>query len=68
MILEYRKLLFGIFNREIENIRKCVKFIPKLLTAEQKNVRLEIAQDNLHMILKPNNILGGSFHSWATVR
>ncbi len=35
----------------------CSKFIPKLLTDEQKNCRVEIAQDNLEMINKDENLL-----------
>ena len=44
MISEYRKLLFG-------------KFIPKLLTTEQKDLRSEIAQDNLEMVSDDENVL-----------
>ena len=35
----------------------CVKFIPKLLTTEQKDLRSEIAQGNLEMVSDDGNIL-----------
>ncbi len=35
----------------------CVKFIPKLLTEEQKTRHAEIAQDNLEMINNDENLL-----------
>ncbi|GFX97186.1 histone-lysine N-methyltransferase SETMAR [Trichonephila clavipes] len=37
--------------------RVCAKFIPKLLSDQQKNLRLEIAQDNLEMINSDENFL-----------
>ena len=37
--------------------RVCAKFIPKLLTAEQKDFRSEIDQDNLEMISDDENVL-----------
>ena len=37
--------------------RVCAKFIPKLLTTEQKDLRSEIAQDNLEMISDDENVL-----------
>ena len=37
--------------------RVCAKFIPKLLTAEQKDLRSEIAQDNLEMVSDDANVL-----------
>ncbi|GFV80251.1 histone-lysine n-methyltransferase setmar-like protein [Trichonephila clavipes] len=35
--------------------RVCAKFIPKLLSDQQRNLRLEIAQDNLEMINSDEN-------------
>ena len=35
----------------------CVKFIPKLLTTEQKDLRSEIAQGNLEMVSDDENVL-----------
>ena len=35
----------------------CAKFIPKLLTTEQKDLRSEIAQDNLEMVSDDENVL-----------
>ncbi|GFV08513.1 histone-lysine n-methyltransferase setmar-like protein [Trichonephila clavipes] len=37
--------------------RVCAKFIPKLLSDQQKNIRIEIAQDNLEMINSDENFL-----------
>ena len=37
--------------------RVCAKFIPELLSAEQKNFRLEIAQDNLGMVNNDDTVL-----------
>ena len=37
--------------------RVCAKFIPKLLTTEQKDLRSEIAQDNLEMVSDDENVL-----------
>ena len=35
----------------------CAKFIPKLLRAEQKDIRSEIAQDNLEMVSDDEDVL-----------
>ena len=35
----------------------CGKFIPKLLTNEQKDLRSEIFQDNLEMVSDDENVL-----------
>ena len=35
----------------------CAKFIPKLLTTEQKDLRSEIAQDNLEPVSDDENVL-----------
>ena len=37
--------------------RMCAKFIPKLLTIEQKRLRFEVAQDNLEMVADDDNVL-----------
>ena len=37
--------------------RVCAKFIPKLLTTEQKVLRSEIAQDNFEVVSDNENIL-----------
>ena len=37
--------------------RVCAKFIPKLLTTEHKDLRSEIAQDNLEMVSDDENVL-----------
>ena len=37
--------------------RVCAKLIPKLLTTEQKDLRSEIAQDNLEMVSDDGNVL-----------
>ena len=39
-----------ILNKILGMTRVCVKFIPKLLTTEQKDLSSEIAQDNLEMV------------------
>ena len=43
--------------RKIGNDSVCAKFIPKLLTTEQKNFRFEIIQDNLKIVNNDENIL-----------
>ena len=35
----------------------CTKFIPKLLTTEQKDLRSEIAQDSLEIASDDENVL-----------
>ena len=37
--------------------RVCAKFIPKSLTTEQKDLRSEIAQENLEMVSDDGNVL-----------
>ena len=46
-----------IFNKILGMTRVCAKFIPKLLTTEQKDLRSEIAQDNLEMLSDNENVL-----------
>ena len=42
--------VWEIFTENLGMTRVCAKFIPKLLTTEQKDLRSEIAQDNLEMV------------------
>ena len=49
--------VWEILNKILRMTRVCVKFIPKLLTTEQKNLRSEIAQDNLEMVSDDENVL-----------
>ena len=59
-----------ILNKILGMIRMCVKLIPKLLTTEQKDLRSEIAQDNLEMVSDDENVLKkviSSDESWVYV-
>jgi len=49
--------VWRILTENLAMARVCAKFIPKLLSAEQKNLRFEIAQDNLEMISNDKNVL-----------
>ena len=49
--------VWEIFNNILGMTRVCAKFIPKLLTTEQKDLRSEIAQDNLEMVSDDENVL-----------
>ena len=49
--------VWGILNKILGMTRVCAKFIPKLLTTEQKEFRSEIAQDNLEMVSDDKNVL-----------
>ena len=46
-----------ILNKILGMTRVCAKFITKLLTTEQKDLRSEIAQDNLEMVSDDENVL-----------
>ncbi|KAL4105054.1 hypothetical protein QTP88_020329 [Uroleucon formosanum] len=46
-----------ILTEDLGMTRVCAKFIPKLLSEQQKSLRLEIAQDNLEMINSDENFL-----------
>ena len=46
-----------ILNKILGMTRVCAKFIPKLLTTEQKDLRSGIAQDNLEMVSDNENVL-----------
>ena len=43
--------VWEILNKILGMTRVCAKFIPKLLTTEQKDLRSEIAQDNLEIVM-----------------
>ena len=49
--------VWEILNKILGMTRVCAKFIPKLLTTEQKDFRSEIAQDNLEMVRDDENVL-----------
>ena len=49
--------VWEILNKILGVTRMCAKFIPKLLTTEQKDLRSEIAQDNLEMVSDDGNVL-----------
>ena len=49
--------VWEILNKILGMTRVCAKFIPKLLTTEQKDLRSEIAQDNLEMVSDDENVL-----------
>ena len=49
--------IWEILNKILGMTRVCAKFIPKLLTTEQKDHRSEIAQDNLEMVTDDENVL-----------
>ncbi|CAH2088689.1 unnamed protein product [Euphydryas editha] len=46
-----------ILTENLRMTRVCTKFIPKLLSDQHKNPRLEIAEDNLEMINSDENFL-----------
>ena len=52
-----KTIVSEILNKILGMTRVCAKFIPKLLTTEQKDLRSEIAQDNLEMVRDDENIL-----------
>ena len=49
--------VWEILNKILGMTRVCAKFIPKLLTIEQKDLRSEIARDNLEMVSDDENVL-----------
>ena len=49
--------VWEILNKILGMTGVCAKFIPKLLTTEQKDLRSEIAQDNLEMVSDDENVL-----------
>ena len=49
--------VWEILNKILGMTHVCTKFIPKLLTTKQKDLRSEIAQDNLEMVSDDENIL-----------
>ena len=46
-----------ILNKILGMTRMCAKFIPKSLTTEQKDLRSEIAQDNVEIVSDDENVL-----------
>ncbi|GFX99029.1 protein GVQW3 [Trichonephila clavipes] len=52
-----KSTVWRILTKNLGMTRVCTKFIPKLLSDQQKNLRLEIAQDNLEMINSDENFL-----------
>ena len=46
-----------IWNKILEMTRVCAKFISKLLTTEQKDLRSEIAQHNSEMVIDDEKVL-----------
>ena len=49
--------VWEMLNKILGMTRVCAKFIPKLLTTEQKYLRSEIAQDNWEMVSDDENVL-----------
>ena len=47
-----KTIVWESLNKILGMTRVCAKFIPKLLTTKQKDLRSEIAQDNLEMMMK----------------
>lgn len=52
-----KSTIWRILTEHLAMTRVCAKFIPKLLSEQQKNLRLEIAQDNLESINSDENLL-----------
>lgn len=52
-----KSTIWEIITSNLGMKRVCAKFIPKLLSEEQKNYRVEIARDNLEMVENDNNLL-----------
>ena len=63
-----KTIISEILTSNLQMTRVCAKFIPKLLGAEQKKLRLEIAQDNLEMAnnddTMPKKVITGD-KSWV---
>ena len=60
--------VWEILNQILGMTRVCAKFIPKLLTTEQKDFRSEIAQDNLEIVSDDENVLKKvitGYESWV---
>ena len=49
--------VWEILNKILGMTRVCAKFISKLLMTEQKDLRSEIAHDNLGMVSDDENVL-----------
>jgi len=52
-----KSTVYRILSEDLGMTRVCAKFIPKLLSEQQKSLRLEIAKDNLEMINSDENLL-----------
>ena len=52
-----KTIIWGILTSNLQMTRICAKFITKLLSAEQKKLGLEIAQDNLEMVNNDDTVL-----------
>ena len=52
-----KSIIWEILTSNLQMIRVCAKFVPKLLSAEQKKLRLENAQDNLEMVNNDDTVL-----------
>ena len=52
-----KTIVWEISNKILGMTCVCAKFIPKLLTTEQKDLHSEIAQDNLEMVSDDENVL-----------
>lgn len=52
-----KSTVWRIFSENLGLTHVCAKFIPKLLSEQQKNLRLEIAQNNLEIIKSDENLL-----------
>ena len=52
-----KTIIWEILTSTLQMTRVCAKFIPKLLSAEQKKLRLEIAQDYIEMVNNDDTVL-----------
>ena len=52
-----KTIIWEILTSYLQMRRACAKFIPKLLSAEQKKLRLAITQDNLEMVNNDDTVL-----------
>ena len=52
-----KTIIWEILTSNLQMTRVCAKFIPKVLSAEQKRLRLEIVQDNLEMVNNDDTVL-----------
>ena len=52
-----KTIIWEILTPNLQMTHVCAKFISKLLSAEQKKLSLEIAQDNLEMVNNDDTVL-----------